>query len=162
ERIERDLALGRHADLIGELEVLIAEHPHRERLCGQLMLALYRSGRQAESLAAYREARAALDEVGVEPSAELRRLAKQILTQDASLELPREGLLSTRAGDRVPLPGPLVPESPFPFVGRKSELAALRLLLERAEGGEGGLVLLSGEAGAGKTRLVRELAHDAV
>src|SRR5262249_2996095 len=61
ERIEGDLARGRHADLIGELEVLIAEHPHRERLRGQLMLALYRSGRQAEALAAYRAARAALD-----------------------------------------------------------------------------------------------------
>ena len=64
ERIEADLALGRHAELVGELEALIAEHPHRERLRGQLMLALYRSGRQAEALAAYRDARAALDELG--------------------------------------------------------------------------------------------------
>src|SRR5215218_3437821 len=74
ERIEADLALARHADLIGELEALIAENPHRERLRGQLMLALYRSGRQAEALAAYQAARHALvDELGIEPSANLQR-----------------------------------------------------------------------------------------
>src|SRR5215218_4075014 len=74
ERIEADLALGRHADLIGELQALIAENPHRERLRGQLMLALYRSGRQAEALAAYQAARHALvDELGIEPSANLQR-----------------------------------------------------------------------------------------
>ena len=67
ERIDADLALGRHAELVGELEALIAAHPHRERLRGQLMLALYRSGRQAEALEAYRDARAALDELGIEP-----------------------------------------------------------------------------------------------
>ena len=158
ERIEADLALGRHAELVGELEVLIAEHPQRERLRGQLMLALYRSGRQADALEAYRDARAALDELGLEPGAALRQLEQQILTQDAALELARERLL---AGERVALPGPLVPAPPFPFVGRAGELATLRALLERAEGGEGGLVLLAGEAGGGKTRLVRELAHEA-
>jgi DNA-binding SARP family transcriptional activator len=74
ERIAADLALGRHADLIGELEALIAENPHRERLRGQLMVALYRSGRQAEALEAYREARRALvDELGIEPSEHLGR-----------------------------------------------------------------------------------------
>src|SRR5207253_4956627 len=61
ERIEADLALGRHADLIGELEALVTDNPHRERLRGQLMLALYRSGRQAEALEAYRQGRQALD-----------------------------------------------------------------------------------------------------
>ena len=161
ERIEADLALGRHAELVGELEVLIAEHPQRERLRGQLMLALYRSGRQAEALEAYREARAALDELGIEPGAALRQLEKQILTQDAALELPRERVLVGGLGQPVALPGALVPTPPFPFVGRSSELATLRTLLERAEGGEGGLVLLAGEAGGGKTRLVRELAHEA-
>src|SRR5204862_5047677 len=96
ERIEADLALGRHSDLIGELEVLIAEQPHRERLRGQLMLALYRSGRQAEALAAYREARTALDELGIEPGAKLRDLEKPILTQDLPRE-PRGGGLLTAA-----------------------------------------------------------------
>src|SRR5262249_4554632 len=140
ERIAADLALGRHSDLIGELEALTAEHPHRERLCTQLMLALYRAGRQTEALAAYRDARDALDELGVDPGAERARREKEILTQNPALDLPRERLLSARAGERVPLPGPLVPEPPFPFVGRDAELAALRALLERAERGEGGFV----------------------
>ena len=156
ERIEADLSLGRHADLVGELEVLVAANPHRERLRGQLMLALYRSGRQAEALEAYRSARAALDELGIEPSSALRELEKAILVQDAALAVPPPLLKEAQ-----PLPGPLVPEPSFPFVGRESELAALGSLLERAQGGEGGLVLLSGEPGAGKTRLVRELAHEA-
>src|SRR5262249_13546496 len=79
ERIEAELALGLHAELVGELETLVAEHPHRERLRVQLMLALYRCGRQADALAAFRDARAALDELGLEPSATLRELEKQIL-----------------------------------------------------------------------------------
>jgi DNA-binding SARP family transcriptional activator len=73
ERIEADLSLGRHAELVSELEALVAEEPHRERLRGQLMLALYRSGRQAQALEAYRAARAALAELGLEASAPLRR-----------------------------------------------------------------------------------------
>jgi YVTN family beta-propeller protein len=88
-RIAADLALGRHADLIGELEALIADNPHREHLRGELMLALYRSGRQAEALEAYRNARHALvDELGIEPSAALQQLEKQILTQDTELDPP--------------------------------------------------------------------------
>jgi tetratricopeptide (TPR) repeat protein len=86
----------------------------------------------------------------------LRQLERRILTQDAALDLARSVL-----ADPAVLPGLLVPESPFPFVGRHSELATLRTLLARAETGEGGLVFLSGEPGAGKTRLVRELAHEA-
>src|SRR5205823_638235 len=86
ERIEADLAIGRHADLIGELEALVAANEHRERLRGQLMLALYRSGRQAEALEAYQSARRALVDVGIEPTAELRRLEKAILTHDESLD----------------------------------------------------------------------------
>jgi DNA-binding SARP family transcriptional activator len=152
QRIDADLALGRHEPLIAELETLVAEHPHRERLRGQLMLALYRSGRQADALQAYRDARAALDELGLEPGAALRQLERRILAQEPALEPARMP---------APLPGPLVPASPFPFVGRAEELAALRSLLERTEGGEGGLVLLAGEAGGGKTRLIRELAHEA-
>jgi YVTN family beta-propeller protein len=86
DRVEADLALGRHADVTGELEALIAEHPHRERLRGALMLALYRSGRQADALAVYQEARRALVEIGLEPGSELQRLQKAILTHDESLE----------------------------------------------------------------------------
>jgi predicted ATPase/DNA-binding SARP family transcriptional activator len=87
ERIEADLALGRHADVIGELEALIGENPHRERLRGQLILALYRSGRQADALDAYQQARRALDELGIEPSAELQELEKGILTHDPALSV---------------------------------------------------------------------------
>ena len=89
ERIEADLALGRHADLVGELERLVAEHPLRERPRGQLMLALYRSGRQAEALRTYQDGRRLLaEELGLEPGAALQRLEKQILTQDPALEPP--------------------------------------------------------------------------
>ena len=88
ERIEADLALGRHAELVGELEALVGEDPHRERLRGQLMLALYRSGRQADALAAYQDARAVLlEELGLDPGDELQRLEKAILVHDPSLEL---------------------------------------------------------------------------
>ena len=91
QRIDADLALGRHGALVGELEQLVAEHPVRERIRAQLMLALYRSGRQAEALRAYREARDALmDGFGIEPSRELRELQRNMLAQDRSLELVRE------------------------------------------------------------------------
>ena len=86
ERIEADLALGRHAQLASELEGLVAEHPHRERLRGQLMVALYRTGRQAEALEVYRSGRQLLDdELGLEPGEELKRLERAILEQDPSL-----------------------------------------------------------------------------
>jgi DNA-binding SARP family transcriptional activator len=89
QRIAADLALGGHAQLIPELEQLVVDHPLRERLRGQLMLALYGSGRQAEALEAYRQAREALvGECGIEPGPALRQLERQILEQDPSLELP--------------------------------------------------------------------------
>ena len=89
ERIEADLALARHEDVIAELEALVRDHPLRERLRGQLMLALYRSGRQAEALEVYRDGRRLLvDELGIEPGEELRRLERAILEQDASLAGP--------------------------------------------------------------------------
>jgi DNA-binding SARP family transcriptional activator len=87
-RIEADLALGRHDELVGELEALVAEHPLRERLRGCLMTALYRSGRQAEALDAYQSARRTLvDELGIEPSPGLQELERAILRQDAALDL---------------------------------------------------------------------------
>ena len=96
ERIEADLALGRHAELIGDLEALIASNPHRERLREQQMLALYRSGRQTEALEVYRNVRATLDEIGVEPGANLQRLEKQILNHDAAIDAPSSGRRSLR------------------------------------------------------------------
>ena len=88
ERIEAELGLGRHADLIGELEALIAEHPTRERLRGQLMIALYRSDRQTEALEHYGSTRRFLvEELGIEPGRPLRELHQAILNQDASLDV---------------------------------------------------------------------------
>jgi YVTN family beta-propeller protein len=89
DRVEADLALGRHASLVAELETLVAEHPHRERLCAYLMLALYRSGRQAEALDVYQRTRRALvEELGIEPGTMLQQLERAILNHDPSLELP--------------------------------------------------------------------------
>ena len=97
-RIDADLALGRHDELVGELEALVAEHPLRERLRRYLMTALYRSGRQAEALDAYQDARRALvDELGIDPSPALQELERAILRQDPSLDVeapaprPRSG-----------------------------------------------------------------------
>ena len=99
DRIEADLARGRHAELVAELEVLVAEHPLRERLRRQLVLALYRAGRQADALEAYRAARAMLiDDLGLEPTPELRRLEQAILTHDASLQAACDGVHESAAG----------------------------------------------------------------
>jgi YVTN family beta-propeller protein len=111
DRIEADLALGRHADVVGELEALVAVHPLRERLHGQLMLALYRGGRQAEALGAYRAARQILvRELGLEPGPALRRFEGAILRQDPALD----PLGSAAAPARDPVPPSPVPPSPVP------------------------------------------------
>jgi DNA-binding SARP family transcriptional activator/tetratricopeptide (TPR) repeat protein len=144
ERIEADLLAGRHAGLIGELDALVGEHPLRERLRGQLMLALYRSVRQAEALEAYQAARRALVEgLGIEPSRQLRDLHQAILRQDGALELPGAEFAAE--------------ESRTAFVGRESELAMLVAGLDDAFAGRGRLFLLSGEPGIGKSRLADEL-----
>ena len=97
DRIDCDLALGRHEDVLGELHVLVGEHPLRERLRAQLMLALYRADRQAEALDAYQQAREVLvEELGIEPSPALQRLQQGILIQDPALEL-RAGIAAPNA-----------------------------------------------------------------
>ncbi len=89
ERIEADLETGRHGDVVGELEALVEQHPVRERLRAQLMLALYRSGRQAEALDVYQSARRVLvEQLGIEPSRELQALHGAILRQEAGLHAP--------------------------------------------------------------------------
>jgi adenylate cyclase len=104
ERIEADLALGRHRELVSELEALAAEHPFRERLAAQLMLALYRAGRQADALHAYQRARRTLvSELGIEPGPALRDLERRILGQDPELAVERpptpDGPVETVAPD---------------------------------------------------------------
>ena len=101
QRIEGDLAAGRHASLVAELEALVQEHPLRERLRAQLMLVLYRSGRQAEALAAFQAGRTILsDELGLEPGAELKELQRRVLAQDRELDLP--GPSSARTAEPTP------------------------------------------------------------
>jgi len=102
--VEARLALGAHAEVVSELEALVAEHPYRERLRGQLMLALYRSDRQAEALQAYQDARRALvDELGIEPGERLRELERAVLAQDPALALP-----ITQPDQPAPPPAPAV------------------------------------------------------
>jgi predicted ATPase/DNA-binding SARP family transcriptional activator len=143
-RIEADLALGRAAEVTGELVGLVAEYPVRERLWRLLVLALYRAGRQAEALAAYRRAREMLAaELGIEPGAELRALEQAVLRQEVPAPPPPS---------RHNLPARLTS-----FLGREQELAAVDGLI-----GEGRLVTLTGAGGTGKTRLALEFAAGAV
>jgi WD40 repeat protein/DNA-binding SARP family transcriptional activator len=149
DRITADLERGRPGEVVPELESLVHEHPLRERLWQLLVLGLYRSGRQADALAAYGRARdVLLDELGIDPGEELRHLHAQVLAQDAALQSPP-------AAPR--LPGPLR-RPPGPFVGRDRELAQLRDAWETARTGSPRTVVLRGPPGAGARRLAAELA----
>jgi predicted ATPase/DNA-binding SARP family transcriptional activator len=140
-RIEAELALGLHAQLVGELEQLVIEYPLRERLWRLLVLALYRCERQADALDAHRRARVLLrDELGLEPGDELRRLELAILRQEVPVVLPPRL--------RHNLPAQLAS-----FVGRDRELEELERFV-----GEGRLITLTGLGGVGKTRLALEFA----
>jgi DNA-binding SARP family transcriptional activator len=165
-RIDADLALGRHADLIGELESLVAHQPLRERVRGQLMLALYRSGRQADALAAYQDARRRLvDELGIEPGPALHDLERAILGHDPTLQLHPGRLEPEVVEGSVHPPADLgvaLGEERGPFVGRDRELQRLRLAVNDALEGHGGLVVLVGEPGIGKTQTALELGRYAV
>jgi predicted ATPase/DNA-binding SARP family transcriptional activator len=146
DRIEADLACGRHAELVAEIEALVTDHPLRERLRRQIVLALYRAGRQADALAAYRAASAMLlDELGLEPTPELRRLEQAILTHDPSIEAPA----MTRTS-RLPAP-------PTRTIGRDEDRESVVDLLGRDDVR---LVTLIGPGGVGKTRLALEVAWE--
>jgi DNA-binding SARP family transcriptional activator len=154
EQAQVELDLGRHVELVGTVERLVREFPLRERLRGQLMLALYRSGRQAEALEAFQEVREKLvHELGIEPGAELRELQRAILRQDAALELARA---PRRAGATLPRER----DADLVLLERDSELAALAEAAEAAAGGEGRVVLVSGEPGIGKTSLVTRFLRE--
>jgi YVTN family beta-propeller protein len=136
ERIEADLALGRHHDLIPEVEALVAENPLRERLRGQLMLALYRAGRQAEALQAYQQARHTLvDELGIEPGQALQRLEQAILQQDESLDLSRKHAVATGVATREAstrtVPEPLSGAVTFLFTDIEGSTRLVKQLRER-------------------------------
>ena len=150
--IDADLASGRHLEVIGEIEALLARNPLRERLHAQRMLALYRCGRQAEALESYQHARRTLvDEIGVEPGPELRRLHEAILRQDPALDVKLAP---------VELPPELDAADAPPLIGRDGELRRLRVRWQRAAGGVGALVALAGGRGTGKTRIAAALASE--
>jgi DNA-binding SARP family transcriptional activator len=131
DRIDCDLALGRHEQLVGELNRLVAEHPVRERLRAQQMLALYRADRQADALEAYQQARHALVEgLGIEPSSALQRLQKAILAHDAALELATGTGARTVAGLAEPTsPGVAEPEAPSRRLRRRVLLTGAVVLV---------------------------------
>jgi predicted ATPase/DNA-binding SARP family transcriptional activator len=148
-RLEAHLLLGRHAELVPQLRELSLAHPLRETLQAQLMLALYRSGRQSEALEAFTVARKKLhDELGLEPSAELRDLQRRILQQDPELAVVPTADATTST---LPLP-------PNRLLGRGRELEELGRLLLREEVR---LLVLTGAGGSGKTRLALEAAREA-
>src|SRR5580692_2407236 len=154
ERIAVEMLLGREAQVLGELERLVRDYPYRERLRGQLMLALYRTGRQAEALAAYRAARSALvDELGIEPSVELRQLHEAILAQDGALLQTDPGQPAAPAGAGPTTDGRApghvhLPLQATPLIGRERELAELMTHADSRR-----LITLTGTGGTGKTRL---------
>ena len=149
-RAEARLELGQHREAVAELAAPVAEHPERERLCAAWMLALYRSGRQHDALAAYGGLRRRLaDDLGLEPSPGLQALELAILRQDPSLDAP--------AAPGAPAPvarAPALPAPATPLVGRADAVRATRARLRDAR-----LVTLVGPGGVGKTRLAVEAAR---
>lgn len=147
DQLDAELALGQHTQAIPRLEALLGEHPFRERLWGQLMIARYHAGRQAEALEAFREARDVLNgELGIQPGRWLCRLQERILLQDPALDAPEQA-------------EPLAVEHNLPaprdtFLGRRRELAELGGLLRTRR-----LVTVTGPPGVGKTRIALEVAR---
>jgi DNA-binding SARP family transcriptional activator len=166
-RMDAGLTSGRHQALAGELETLTSANPMRERLWSQRMLALYRSGRQAEALRVFQDLRTILvDELGIEPGHDVTWMERAILVQDPALDfrVPPE-----RGAEEPPRDAPATPTAPTyrvrvpaaqhegPFVGREREAALLSEWWSSVRGGEGRLLLVDGDPGVGKTRLVVDL-----
>ncbi|MPZ87204.1 MAG: hypothetical protein GEU81_03825, partial [Nitriliruptorales bacterium] len=150
ERIEADLRLGRQVALAEEIRALVAEHPYRERLWGQLMLALYQAGRQGDAVQTFRQAQSILaEQLGLDPSPWLSRLHERILLQDPDLEAPA-GQYTPQADTPHNLPAPR-----DTFVGRRRERAELDGMVRTRR-----LVTVTGPPGCGKTRLAIEVAKD--
>jgi DNA-binding SARP family transcriptional activator/tetratricopeptide (TPR) repeat protein len=164
-RVKAELAMGNHAELVGQLEALVAEHPFREGFREQLMLALYRSGRQAEALGVFRTTRELLaGELGIDPDNRLARLQQAVLRHAPELDWrpdqeqqgpqPTAPAPPSQRPHRPPGPGNVL-------VGREPEMAELRAALAELHAGRGRLFLVAGEPGIGKTRLARELTEEA-
>jgi DNA-binding SARP family transcriptional activator len=162
-KAEAELAMGLHAELVGELEALVAEHPFREGFRAQLMLALYRSGRQADALAVFRTTRELLaSELGIDPDDRLVWLEQAVLRHAPELDWQAD---QEQVGSRSPDPAPprhrLRPPPADVMVGREPEMAELRAALTETRAGRGRLFLVAGEPGIGKSRLARELTEEA-
>jgi predicted ATPase/DNA-binding SARP family transcriptional activator len=160
-RIDADMAVGAAGELVPELETLVSAHPFEERVWGQLMLALYRSGRQADALDAFARARRALaSELGLEPGEQLLRLHTQMLQHEVDGAAPHAPPAATAVDARAPEEAPRrasnLPAAVTRLVGREPELAVLQSLLGDADVR---VVSLIGPGGVGKTRLAIELAR---
>jgi DNA-binding SARP family transcriptional activator len=155
-RIGADLGLGRHEALLPELKLMVSQYPLRERLHAHLMVALYRTGQQAEALGAYRDLRRLLiDELGIEPSKPLRDLHGQILREDLLPPHTGPGGPATTAVVRLAVPRTLPPDVPA-FVDRDEELA--RITARLTSGAQ--RCAVHGLAGVGKTALALHAAHE--
>ena len=168
-RLDAELTLGRHEAVTGELEALTSAHPLRERLWSQRMLALYRSGRQAEALRVFQDLRTVLvAELGIEPGHDVTWMEHAVLAQDPVLDfrVPPEDLQGGGASRPAPdsIPGLYQVRLPTaqregPLIGRADEMARLRQWWGSVDQGAGRLLLVDGDPGIGKTRLVAELAR---
>jgi DNA-binding SARP family transcriptional activator len=169
--VEARLATGEHAEVIAQITGLVAANPLRERPRRLLMLALYRSGRHADALTAYKDAVTAFDEIGLQPGPELRALEQAILRHDSSLRIwfarQVEGFAGSKPPrprqegdtDGWPLPVVLRPAPTSAFVGRAGERAVIARSRDQASEGARRVVLVSGEPGIGKSRLAAFAAH---
>ncbi|MBN6042215.1 AfsR/SARP family transcriptional regulator [Amycolatopsis sp. 195334CR] len=152
ERIDVDLRLGRHGELLGELTALTMQHPLRERMWAQLMLALYRDGRRADALQAYLQVRTVLaEETGVEPGQQLRELHRVVLGDESTVDTaaPETGIVR------------MLPPALGDFTGQRAELARIEEVLRTGRAAEepAAVVTISGTGGIGKTALVVQAAH---
>ncbi len=172
DRLSADLAIGRHARIVAELERLTGEHPFRERLQGLRMAALYRCGRQAEALQGYQQFRSLLrEELGLDPGQALRDLERDVLRQAPALEwtavpaddgsTPGPAPVPTQVVSRAAVEAADVVAAPDGLVGRDAQLRVVDEALAGTAAGRGRIVLVAGEPGIGKTRLAEEAARRA-
>jgi DNA-binding SARP family transcriptional activator/tetratricopeptide (TPR) repeat protein len=158
------LELGEHAQVVTQLQQLTTQHPLRESIHRQLILALYRGGRQADALAAYRRLRTTLrEELGVDPGLELQRLEAAMLRHDPALDPPPSTIIAAAGSAVCTVPAQL-PSAVAAFTGRTAELTRLDLLLAAAhragtDRGSTVIISVSGTAGVGKTALAVQWAH---
>ncbi|MCT9935390.1 tetratricopeptide repeat protein [Planotetraspora sp. A-T 1434] len=170
ERIDAELALGREMETVGELVELVKGQPAREHLRAQLIVTLYRLGRQADAMTVYHEGRQRLaDELGVDPGAELQQLYGAMLRADPSLlrpTMPRPAEAVTLVGPAMPAPGPTpdvapsqLPRSIADFTGREKQIDELTAIL-RAQSDAVPVCVISGKGGVGKSALAVKIAHE--